>query len=110
MNAIFWVILAAVLLDFAIGVISTNLNIRRLKYSAPDGLEDVYETDEYRKSQEYTRTQSRFGLIVGSFKLVALLSALRQKGHRFHEGNTVLSVVEVTQQYTLTKGPSKERG
>ena len=60
-------------MDFAIGVISTNLNIRRLKYSAPDGLEDVYETDEYRKSQEYTRTQSRFGLIVGSFKLVALL-------------------------------------
>lgn len=73
MNAIFWVILTAVVVDFAIGVVSTNLNIGRLKDSAPDGLEDVYEMDEYRKSQEYTRTQSRFGLIVGSFKLGTLL-------------------------------------
>lgn len=73
MNVIFWVILAAVLVDFIVGVLSTTLNIRKLNSSAPAGLEDVYEKDEYRKSQEYTRTQSRFGLIIGSTKLLALL-------------------------------------
>ena len=73
MNVIFWVILAAVLVDFVVGILSTTLNIRKLNSSAPAGLEDVYEKDEYRKSQEYTRTQSRFGLIIGSTKLLALL-------------------------------------
>jgi STE24 endopeptidase len=73
MNFIFWVILTAVLVDSAVGTISTILNIRKLNSSAPTGLEDVYEINEYRKSQEYTRTQSQFGLIVGSFKLAALL-------------------------------------
>jgi len=65
--------LTAIVIDFAIGLISTTLNVRRLEAMAPGGLEDVYEIDEYRKSQEYTRTQSQFGLIVGSVKLGALL-------------------------------------
>ena len=74
MNGIFWVILAALILDFVIGFVSTTLNLRSLKSTPPPGLEDVYETEKYRKSQEYTRVQSIFGLIVSSFKLVALLT------------------------------------
>ena len=74
MNEIFWVILIALILDYAIGLLSTILNLRSLKSIPPSLLEDVYESEAYRKSQEYTRVQSIFGLIVGSFKLVALLT------------------------------------
>ena len=73
MNEIFWVILIALILDYAIGLLSTILNLRSLKSIPPSLLEDVYESEAYRKSQEYTRVQSIFGLIVSSFKLVALL-------------------------------------
>ena len=73
MNIIFWIILVAVLIDFVVGTISTILNIKELKSSAPRGLEDVYKVDEYRKSQSYTGTQSQFGLIAGSCRLAALL-------------------------------------
>ena len=74
MNGIFWVILTALILDYAIGLLSTILNVRSLKSMPPSALEDVYESEEYRKSQEYTRVQSIFGLIVSSFKLVLLLT------------------------------------
>lgn len=73
MNVIFWIILIALILDFVIGFVSTTLNLRSLKSTPPPGLEDVYETEKYRKSQEYTRVQSRFGLIVSSCKLALLL-------------------------------------
>ena len=73
MNGIFWIILIALILDFTIQFFSTVLNIRSLKSNPPLGLEDVYEGEKYRKSQEYTRVQSHFGLIVNTFKIVLLL-------------------------------------
>ena len=36
-------------------------------------MEDVFAADEYQRSQEYTRVQSRFGLLVGFFDLVILV-------------------------------------
>jgi len=48
--------------------------MRSLKSNPPLGLEDVYEGEKYRTSQEYTRVQSHFGLIVNTFKIVFLLT------------------------------------
>lgn len=73
MNGIFWVILIALILDFAVGLFSTILNVRSLKPIPPFELEDVYRSEEYRKSQEYTRVQSLFGLTASTFKLLLLL-------------------------------------
>ena len=74
MNGIFWLILIALILDFTTRFFSTVLNMRSLKSSPPLGLEDVYEGEKYRRSQEYTRVQSYFGLIVNSIKIVLLLT------------------------------------
>ena len=74
MNGVFWIILTALLLDFVIGSLSTILNVRYLKANPPMGLEDLYDSQEYRKSQEYTRVQSIFGLTVSSFRLILLLT------------------------------------
>ena len=74
MNAIFWIILGALIVDFTVGLLSTILNLRCLKTSPPAGLEDVYKKEEYSKSQEYTRVKSRFALIVSSFKIALLLA------------------------------------
>ncbi|MCL0044175.1 M48 family metallopeptidase [Dehalococcoidia bacterium] len=74
MNVIFWIIFIALLTDFAIGLLSTILNVRFLRTDPPFELQDVYEKEVYRKSQEYTRIHSLFGLITGSVKLVLLLT------------------------------------
>jgi len=69
MNFIFFIILGAIILDFLIGSLSAILNIRYLKTDLPEGLEDVYDIEEYRTSQEYTRTQLRFSLVVSFWKI-----------------------------------------
>lgn len=74
MNVIFWIIFIALIADFAIGLLSTVLNVRFLSSDPPFELEDVYDKEAYRKSQEYTRVHSLFGLITGSFKLILLLT------------------------------------
>jgi STE24 endopeptidase len=73
MNFIFFIILGAIILDFLIGSLSAILNIRYLKTDLPEGLEDVYDIEEYRTSQEYTRTQLRFSLVVSFWKIGILL-------------------------------------
>lgn len=73
MNIIFWVIITALFIEFAIGCLSTVLNMRSLSSTSPIGLEDVYEMEQYRNSQEYTRVNSRFGLLVGVVQLAILL-------------------------------------
>ena len=74
MNAVFWIILIALISDFVIGALSTILNMRSLDSSPPPGLETIYDGQDYHKSQQYTRVQSRFGLIVSSLNLAMLLT------------------------------------
>ena len=74
MNFIFFIIIGAVILDLLIGSISSIMNIRSLRSEPPAGLEDVYDAEEYRHSQAYTRTQLRFSLVVGFFKVLLLLA------------------------------------
>ena len=73
MNIIFWIILIALVIDFAIGLVSTILNLRSLQTKPPETLADIYDDKEYKTSQEYTLVQSKFGLLTGSIKLVLLL-------------------------------------
>lgn len=72
-NIYFIVILAAILAEFIIGVIADILNLRALKLEVPQELKGIYEPAAYRKSQEYTRVNTRFSLITGTFHLLVLL-------------------------------------
>jgi len=74
MNVFAWVILLALVLDFALGVISSWLNIRSARLAVPPPLEGIYQPDEYRKSQEYLRSTTRFGLVRGAFNLALILA------------------------------------
>ncbi len=73
MNPFAVVILAALVLEYALGVAADLLNLRALRPDPPAELADVYDRDAYRRSQEYTRARTRFGLVPATFDLVALL-------------------------------------
>ena len=62
MNLIFWIILIALIVEFLIGTVSTVLNMRSLSSTPPRGLEDIYESAGYERSQEYTLANAKFGL------------------------------------------------
>jgi len=74
MNPFFWIILITIILDFVLGVVANLLNLRAMKLELPAGLEDVYNPDEYRRSQEYTRTNTRFEFVTDIFGLAVILS------------------------------------
>ncbi len=74
MNPFFLVILVALLIEYAIGVIANLLNLKSLSTKPPLALEGMYESEEYRKSQEYLRVNTRFDFVTSTFSLVVLLS------------------------------------
>jgi len=68
------IILAALVLDFSLKLVSDLLNLKSLKLELPLVLQDIYNQEDYRKSQEYLRTTTRFGLVDSSFTLLILLA------------------------------------
>lgn len=73
MNLYATIILVTLLLDFAVGWAAEVLNLRALRDAVPAEFRDVYKAEDYAKSQEYTRTRTRFGLVTSTFDLVVFL-------------------------------------
>ncbi|MFC1971454.1 M48 family metallopeptidase [Chloroflexota bacterium] len=73
MNPFFVIILTAILLEFAINLVADLLNLKALKLEMPDSLKGIYKRDEYRNSQQYTRTVTRFAFVTSSFRLALVL-------------------------------------
>ncbi|MFB0556773.1 MAG: M48 family metallopeptidase [Dehalococcoidia bacterium] len=74
MNPFFFIILFALLIEYAIGVAANLFNLKSLRSEPPPTLEGVYQPEDYRKSQEYIRTNTRFDFVTSTFSLVVLLS------------------------------------
>jgi STE24 endopeptidase len=68
------VILSALIIDYALGILADTLNLRQLSGQAPPSLKGIYDEEEYRRSQEYTRASTRFGFVTASVNLVVVLA------------------------------------
>ncbi|MFA6472715.1 MAG: M48 family metallopeptidase [Candidatus Latescibacterota bacterium] len=73
MNIYVIIILLALLLDYFLNLLADILNLRKLSGEIPPDFSDVYDRETYRKSQEYTRAKTRFGIFVSTVSLAALL-------------------------------------
>ncbi len=73
LNIYAWVILLTILISTGLDFIADYLNIKNLKKELPDEFKDVYSEEKYKKSQEYLKERTRFGLISSLFSLVLLL-------------------------------------
>src|SRR4030042_4869200 len=74
MNPFFFIILFALIIEYAVGLIADVLILSSLRAELPPALEGAYQPEDYRRSQEYLRTNTRFGFVTGAFGLVVLLS------------------------------------
>ncbi len=73
MNIFAIIILAAILIEFVLDIVSNWLNLKALSPKLPDEFKEVYDKDTYATSQEYTRVNTKFGFITGTFDLILLL-------------------------------------
>ncbi len=73
MNIYAVIILVAIAANYVLNLISDSLNLKALRQPMPAEFRDVCDEEKYRKSQEYTRVRTRFGLISSTFSLAVLL-------------------------------------
>lgn len=67
------VILVALLAAYGLRLVAGILNVRHMAEEPPQQLADAIDPDDYRRSREYTRVRTRFGLAAGGFDLAVLL-------------------------------------
>jgi STE24 endopeptidase len=72
-NILFYIIIAILLIQFLIETVLEYLNAKRYSDIVPSELNDVFDKEEYKKSQEYKKTNYRFGLVSSVFSLILTL-------------------------------------
>ena len=76
MNALFYTIIIILITQFILESVLNYLNAKRYGRQVPDELNDVFNADEYKKSQAYKKTNYRFGVITSTFSLILTLGFL----------------------------------
>ena len=67
MNIYLGIILAALLVDYFLHALSRFLDMKNLSTNLPDEFIDHYSSEEYIRSQEYLRENTRFSYFTSSF-------------------------------------------
>ena len=74
MNAVAVIVLFTLVVNYALDMIASVLNLRNIKHELPAGLEDVYDPERYRTSQAYLKANTRLGWVTETVHLVVLLA------------------------------------
>lgn len=72
-TTLFYIIIAIISINFIVDKILDALNAKHYKDQLPEELQDVYDEDEYKKSQRYKATNYRFGIITSTFSFALTL-------------------------------------
>ena len=66
MNYFLIIILGVLIGTYVLDLIVDTLNVRHVKTDLPEEFRDCYDADKYKKSQEYLRENTRFGIVSDS--------------------------------------------
>ena len=73
MSIYFIIIIGVILFQYILSSLVTHLNLKALDPNLPEEFADTFDEEKYIKSQEYTRTNSRFSYITSSISLIISL-------------------------------------
>ena len=74
MSIYFIIIIGMLLFQYILEILVNILNLRALKPSLPNEFKDTFDEDKYIKSQEYTKTNTKFSFITSTFSLIVNLT------------------------------------
>ena len=83
MNTLFIVIVSILLVDFVFDKILDFLNLSNFSSELPKEAEGIYNSEKYKKSQEYYKKNHNFSMITSSISLAAMLLMLFLNGFAF---------------------------
>ena len=75
-NTLFYIIIGILIAQFLLETLLDYFNARHYDDPVPEELNDVFDAEEYQKSQQYKKTNYRFGLITSTFSLLLTLGFL----------------------------------
>jgi len=73
MNIYSLIIITTLLVGYLLELITNLLNLKHLQKELPGEFKDVFDAERYRRSQEYTRVNTRFGLFTSTISLMVTL-------------------------------------
>jgi len=85
-QSLFIIIIAIIIVDFIIDKYIDYLNAKHFNDEIPNDLKDVYNEEEYYKSQAYKKENYKFSLITSSFSIVLTLAFFIFKGFSWIDG------------------------
>ena len=75
-QTIFWIIIGIIFFDFIFEKVLDYLNVKAMKDEIPEELEGIYDPEKYKKSQQYSKVNTRFSLLTSTFSLILILAML----------------------------------
>lgn len=85
-ETIYVLILIFLTVDFILERLLSLLNIKHSKLPLPQLISDIYDTEKYRKQQEYFRVNSSFGMITSTFSFTLIMLMLFLRGFGWLDG------------------------
>lgn len=85
-TVLFFVIIAILVLDFALESILDHLNGKNASATLPAEVSDIYDAEKYKKQQEYFVANEKFGLVSGVFGFVVMMLMFFLFGFAFVDG------------------------
>ena len=82
-TTLFYIIIAILIISFLVDKILDAINARHYNDPIPKELSDVYDPEEYQKSQNYKKVNDRFGSITALISLMATLAFFFLDGFAF---------------------------
>src|SRR6185437_5330821 len=75
-GALLIVLIALTSLDFITELILDYINLKYQKTELPEELKGIYNEEEFKKSQEYLKANSKFGFISSTFSFILMIAVL----------------------------------
>jgi STE24 endopeptidase len=82
-QTLFYIITGIVIFNYVFGRILEYLNSRHYNDQLPDEVKDVYDGEQYKKSQQYKIVNYRFSIITATFTLLLILGMFFFSGFAF---------------------------
>ena len=82
-NTLLYIILGIIIVKFLIDQIIDALNAKHYNDALPKELQDVYDKEEYLKSQRYKKLNYKFGILTSSFSLIVTLLFILLDGFEY---------------------------
>lgn len=82
-TVLFYIIIGILIVNFFFDLIISFLNARHYGDPVPEELSDVYDSEEYIKSQAYKKTNFRFSVVTSTFSIILTLAFFLLDGFAF---------------------------